>query len=152
MLFKLQLINGNLFTLQLPKKMKNLILILSLCFVLFSFFEKEEEVVVVPVEEPIEGNVMECEQVIKFIEEMQSITPPLSSNPPRASIEKYSFDSKIVYMLMTPNSYFSDILPVVIDSNCNVVCTYSQIEEYNTCDDLNVKEVKFIETVWKDNR
>jgi hypothetical protein len=136
--------------------MKNLILILSLCFFLFSCFEKEEEVTVVPEEEieaaPIEGNVMECEIVIKFIEEMQSVDPPSSPEEPRATIDKYTFDGKIVYMLMTPSSYFTDILPVVIDSNCNLVCAYSQIEEYNTCDDLNVQEVKFIEFTWKDNR
>ena len=125
--------------------MKNLILILSLCFVLFSCFEKKGEVV--PEEPPMEENIMECEQVIKFIEEMRTY-PVAENQEDRSTIKKYTFDDRIVYML-NPGSYFIDAFPIIIDSNCNEVCRYSQLLEEDTCSDLEVEVVTFIEVIWR---
>lgn len=134
--------------------MKNLILCaIASLFLFTSCFETTDEVTVVPEMPPItEGNVMECEQVTKFIAKIQSVAPPSRTEDQRASIDKYLFDNKTVYMLMTPSFYFTDTFPIVIDSNCNIICIYSEVREYSTCEDLNVQEVKFIESVWVDNR
>jgi hypothetical protein len=139
---------------KLPKKMKNLILILSLCFVLFSCFEKEEEVTVVAPEEvavvPIEGNVMECEQSQDFIAEVQSIPPPANSQDPRAAIKQYNYNGKVVYHFFYA-AYWEDAIGTVVDSNCNVICKNSQVYAERDCLDWREKAV-FVEDVWRDNR
>ncbi|PIY13304.1 MAG: hypothetical protein COZ18_00085 [Flexibacter sp. CG_4_10_14_3_um_filter_32_15] len=135
--------------------MKNLILILSLCFVLFSCFEKEEEVTVVPEEEiavvPIEeGNVMECEMVIKFIEEINNCPVPREGDG-RASINKYNYKGKMTYYINPTGSCWTDDLGFIIDGNCNKVCITSHVYEEDTCSDWSQNAV-FVETVWRDNR
>ncbi|WP_291725814.1 DUF6970 domain-containing protein [Bernardetia sp.] len=94
----------------------------------------------------MEGNIMECEEVIEFIEDMRSDPVPAEEED-RATIEKYTFDGKVAYLLVIPPTYFTDALPSVIDSNCNTFCMYSHVDAEDTCDDY--QEVKFIEVVWR---
>ncbi|WP_291725813.1 hypothetical protein [Bernardetia sp.] len=128
--------------------MKNLILILSLCFVLFSCFEKEAEVV--PKEPPVEGNIMECEAVTEFIDEINSYPAPLPQSA-RATINKYKFENEYVYLLdPKEGSYWLHGAPIGINSVCDTVCFFSLLEEENTCP--NWAEAEYIETIWKDER
>ncbi len=69
-------------------------------------------------------------------------TPP--SNP--ASIEKYSYNGKIVYIFERP--YIIDGGFTVRDENCNIICGGGGITGENNCK----FELKYIETVWTDNR
>jgi len=128
--------------------MKNLILILSLCFVLFSCFEKEEEVTVVP-EIPIEeGNVMKCEKATKFIEEVDTY-PITREGERKASIKKYKFRNKFVYWLRPSSEGHSD--GFIIDGNCNLICDWVLVGETG-CNDWNRSTVEYVETIWQDQR
>ncbi len=69
-------------------------------------------------------------------------TPP--TNP--ALIEKYSYNGKIVYVFDRP--YIIDAGFAVVDEDCNIICGGGGISGKNDCK----FELKYIETVWKDNR
>ena len=133
--------------------MKNLILMFSLCFVLFSCFEKEEETTVVPQPPIEEGNVMECEQVINFIEQVNSCSIKYEGEM-RASIRKFKFRNETVFFLNGTENYDCSKYPntIVIDSRCNVICTFSLVPQENNCIDWNNSNTEFIETIWQDER
>jgi hypothetical protein len=129
--------------------MKNLILILSLCFVLFSCFEKEEEIAVVPEEE---GKVEECEKYKKFVEFVTS-NPPRT---PRSTIKKYSYNNIVVYLFEIGEYENSaeHFYSYTIDSKCNLICDASPpaVDEQGLfCLDWNEKST-FIKTIWQDER
>jgi len=128
--------------------MKNLILIFSLCFFLFSCFEKEE-VAVIP-QEPIEkGNIKECKEYTNFINFVMSD----SVRTPRSNIEKYLYKKQYVYAfhLGIKEEVFDHASRYVIDSQCNLICDFGQAPEpKNIC--LDWKDAVFIETTWQDNR
>ncbi len=70
-------------------------------------------------------------------------TPP--TNP--ASIKKFSYDGKIVY-IFSFNYAIIDAKFEVIDQDCNKICEGGGVLGKNDCK----YELKYIETVWKDNR
>ncbi len=133
--------------------MKNLILCaIASLFLFTSCFEKEEEVTVVPEEEievaPVEGNVMECEKTLKFIEEINSY-PTAREGERKGSIKKYSFRDGEVYWLRPSSEEHSD--GFVIDGKCNIICEWVVVGETG-CNDWNNSTVEYIETVWQDQR
>ncbi len=69
-------------------------------------------------------------------------TPP--TNP--ASIKKYSCDGKIVYVYEMP--HIIDAGFTVVDKDCNIICGSNGLTGKSNCK----FELKYIETVWKDNR
>ena len=147
--------------------MKNLILILSLCFVLFSCFEKEEVTIVdeKPIENPTDttiidttatdttGNIipvdsvdiMKCENILEFVEQILREAPL----QPRADIKKYLYKNSYVYVLFFGGSSGSGVPPYGINSKCEIVCNFGGVAGSN-CEDFD--KSTFIETIWQDNR
>ncbi|WP_375559557.1 hypothetical protein ACE193_17720 [Bernardetia sp. OM2101] len=126
--------------------MKNLILILSLCFILFSCFEKEEEVTVVP-DEPIEGDIKVCERYRNFIEIVEN-EPPRTL---RAYVKEYSYKNSNVYLfyLGDDENIDDEVTTYVVNAQCEVICVFSQLPE-ERCE--NWQDAKLVKTIWQDNR
>ncbi|WP_375559558.1 hypothetical protein ACE193_17725 [Bernardetia sp. OM2101] len=130
--------------------MKNLILILSLCFVLFSCFEKEEEITVVPVEEPVDVNILECQDVQEFIQLIENEPP----REPRATIEKYKKGSTFIFATNTGGEPYYDELVGTIYRNteCEIICRANYGVTGGDCTQEFYTDLVLIDTVWVDNR
>ncbi|WP_375559556.1 hypothetical protein ACE193_17715 [Bernardetia sp. OM2101] len=131
--------------------MKNLILILSLCFVLFSCFEKEEEITVVPEEEPTgDFDVMKCDEVTDFIEYVANNEP----REPRPTLKKYNKNGNFFYRLDKGGKPFVDEYVEILyyNINCEVVCSSNHGTMGGICPDDFNDGLVFIETVWQDER
>ncbi|WP_375559555.1 hypothetical protein ACE193_17710 [Bernardetia sp. OM2101] len=135
--------------------MKNLIFFaIAFLFIFTSCFETTNEVTVVSEIPPTEErNIMECELVIDFIERVNSCSIKYIGEN-RASIRKFKFRNETVFLLNDTDNYECSKYPnaVVLDSKCNIVCTFSMIPSENSCPDWNSSNVEFIETIWQDNR
>ena len=119
------------------------------CLFLFtSCFETTDDVSVVSNEPPKEGNIMECTQTIKFIDEINSYPIPRAGER-RASIKKYSFRNGFVYWLRPSGEGHSD--GFVMNSKCDTVCFWVLVGDTG-CNDWNSGTVEYKETVWQDNR
>ena len=66
---------------------------------------------------------------------------------PRASIDKYDFDNKEVYLVSIQN--FPDGMAIVVDEDCEIICEMGGIAGI-ICDGFN--EAVFLESIWEDPR
>ena len=129
--------------------MKNVILILSLCFVLFSCFEKEEEVTVVP--NPTgDFDVMKCDEVKNFIEYATNNVP----REPRPTLKKYKKENIFFYRLDKGGKPFvdEDVEILYYNIDCEVVCSSNYGTMGGICPENFNENLVFIETVWQDER
>jgi hypothetical protein len=112
--------------------MKKIFLIIAVLFILTSC-ERDDNEVTYP-------SCLQT-QINEFIENY-------GVQSPRSNIKKYKYQNKIVFVFYKNN--ISDEQFSVIDSDCNIICSFGSIAGNNTCEDWESAE--FIETVWTDTR
>ncbi len=129
--------------------MKNLILCAIVSLFLFtSCFEKEEEVTVVP-EEPIEVNILECEDVQKFIQLIENEPP----REPRAIITKYKKDNNFIFSTVSGGELYVDLVFTIYrNTECEIVCRENYGVTGGGCTQEFYNELVLIDTVWQDQR